>query len=99
MRVTLHKIRRIQMSDFAYGGERVEGADGLGIFFRSSRPSQKARALIVIVPGFNAHSGYYKWAAQRFVDMGLAVYAVDLRGGGNSDGERFCVYVFDYYAT
>jgi alpha-beta hydrolase superfamily lysophospholipase len=55
--------------------------------------------LIVIVPGFNAHSGYYGWVAQQFVDMGLAVYAVDLRGRGNSDGERFYVQDFDDYVS
>jgi alpha-beta hydrolase superfamily lysophospholipase len=48
------------MSNFADGGERVEGADGLRIFFRSWRPKQKARGLIVIVPGFNAHSGSWR---------------------------------------
>ncbi len=87
------------MSNFAEGGERVEGTDGLSIFFRSWRPKGKARALIVIVPGFNAHSGFYGWVAQQFVAMGLAVYAVDLRGRGNSDGERFYVKDFDDYVS
>jgi alpha-beta hydrolase superfamily lysophospholipase len=91
--------RRIQMSNVADGGERVEGADGLSIFFRSWRPEGRARALIVIVPGFNAHSGYYGWVAQQFVTMGLAVFAVDLRGRGNSDGERFYVKDFDDYVS
>jgi acylglycerol lipase len=39
--------------------EKVKGSSGLNIFFRSWRPKEKARALLVIVPGFNAHSGYY----------------------------------------
>jgi alpha-beta hydrolase superfamily lysophospholipase len=87
------------MSDFVEGGERVENADGLRIFFRSWHPKEKARALVVIVPGFNAHSGYYAWVAERLVAMGLAVYAVDLRGRGNSDGERFYVRDFDDYVS
>jgi alpha-beta hydrolase superfamily lysophospholipase len=87
------------MSNLADCGERVEGADGLRIFFRSWRPKEKPRALIVIVPGFNAHSGYYTWVAQQLVAMGLAVYAVDLRGRGNSDGERFYVKDFDDYVS
>jgi acylglycerol lipase len=77
--------------------ERVEGATGLQIFFRSWRPDGKARGAVVIVPGFNAHSGYYEWVADRFVADGLAVYAVDLRGRGNSDGERFYVETFEDY--
>jgi acylglycerol lipase len=79
--------------------ETVEGVSGLKIFFRSWRPVGKARGAIVIVPGFNAHSGYYGWVAEQFVADGLAVYAVDLRGRGNSDGERFYVEKFDDYVS
>jgi alpha-beta hydrolase superfamily lysophospholipase len=35
--------------------------------------------------------------AEQFVAKGLAVYAVDLRGRGNSDGERFYVENFEDY--
>ena len=87
------------MSDFANSGERVEGASGLTIFFRSLRPKQKPRAVVMIVPGFNAHSGYYEWVAEQLVAAGLAVYAVDLRGRGNSDGERFYVDDFEDYVS
>ena len=57
--------------------ERVEGAGGLGLFVRSWRPERKPRGVVVIVPGFNSHSGYYAWVAGRFRAGGLAVYAVD----------------------
>jgi len=87
------------MSDFMISGERVEGASGLRIFYRSLRPKEKPRAVIIIVPGFNAHSGYYAWVAEQFVAAGLAVYAVDLRGRGNSDGERFYVENFEDYGS
>ena len=76
--------------------ETVEGVSGR-IAFRSWRPDGKARAVIIIVPGFNAHSGYYGWVAEQFVATGLAVYAVDLRGRGKSDGERFYVETFEDY--
>ena len=85
------------MSDFINSGERIEGADGRRIFFRSLRPKQTPQAFIVIVPGFNAHSGYYAWVAEQFAGSGLAAYAVDLRGRGNSDGERFYVDNFQDY--
>jgi alpha-beta hydrolase superfamily lysophospholipase len=39
------------MSDFTNSGERVEGASGLSIFFRSLRPKQEPRAVVLIVPG------------------------------------------------
>jgi acylglycerol lipase len=77
--------------------ETVEGASRLKIFFRSWRPVEKPQATVVIIPGFNAHSGYYEWVAAQFVAAGLAVYAVDLRGRGKSDGERFYVEAFEDY--
>jgi acylglycerol lipase len=51
----------------------------------------------MVVPGFNAHSGAYEWVAEQFVAKDLAVYAVDLRGRGISDGERFYVEAFEDY--
>jgi acylglycerol lipase len=87
------------MSDFMNSGERIQGTSGLSIFFRSLRPKQEPRAVVVIVPGFNAHSGYYAWAAEQLVATGVSVYAVDLRGRGNSDGERFYVNDFDDYVS
>jgi acylglycerol lipase len=77
--------------------ERLEGAGGLKIFVRSWRPGSSPRAVVVIVPGFNSHSGYYTWVAEQLVASGVAVYAVDLRGRGQSDGERFYVQSFADY--
>lgn len=55
--------------------------------------------MVAIVPGFNSHSGYYTWVGAELASRDLAVYAVDLRGRGNSDGERFYVDGFaDYLA-
>jgi len=79
--------------------ERVQGAGDLNLFVRSWRPEGEARGLVAIVPGFNAHSGYYAWAAEQFTATGLAVYAVDLRGRGHSDGERFYVERFADYVS
>lgn len=79
--------------------ENVENGSGLNIIFRSWRPKGKARAAIVIIPGFNAHSGYYEWVAAHFATIGIAAYALDLRGRGQSDGERFFVESFDDYVS
>src|SRR5829696_5983301 len=77
-----------------------EGVGGLRIFTRSWYPSTgEPRAAVVIVPGFNSHSGYYQWVAEQFADHGLAVYALDLRGRGKSDGERFYVETFADYVN
>ena len=79
--------------------ESFEGTGGLRIAFRSWRPERKARGVVAIVPGFNSHSGYYDGVARALVADGLAVYAVDLRGRGKSDGERFYVESFTDYVT
>ncbi len=77
--------------------ESVEGISGLKISFRSWRPEGQPSATIFIVPGFNAHSGSYDWVAKQLVTEGLVVYAIDLRGRGESEGERFFVVSFDDY--
>jgi len=77
--------------------ERIQGAGDLKLFVRCWHPHEKANAIVVIVPGFNSHSGYYEWVASQLTAVGVAVYAVDLRGRGKSDGERFYVQTFDDY--
>jgi alpha-beta hydrolase superfamily lysophospholipase len=70
--------------------EYIEGKGGR-LFVRSWRPDSAPRAVVALCHGFNAHSGYYGWTADQLVSDGYAVYAVDLRGRGKSDGERFYV--------
>jgi pimeloyl-ACP methyl ester carboxylesterase len=69
--------------------ERFRSFDGLNIFMRSWRPAGASRGVVVIVHGFNSHSAYYLWVAEQLIGMRLSVYALDLRGRGRSDGERF----------
>jgi acylglycerol lipase len=70
---------------------RFDGVGGLKIFYRSWRPEQTARGVVVIVHGFNSHSGYYLWTAAQLTAAGFAVYALDHRGRGKSEGERYYV--------
>ena len=74
-----------------------EGSGGLKIFTRAWRPATRPRAVVVISHGFNAHSGHYAWVAEQLVSKGLAVHALDHRGRGKSDGERFYVQKFTDY--
>jgi len=84
--------------------ERIDSAKGVKIFVRSWSPESKPRAVVVVCHGVNAHGGQYTWVGEQFVDNGLATFALDLRGRGKSDGERFYVedvadYVSDVAAT
>jgi acylglycerol lipase len=68
------------------------GVGGLKIFTRSWHPAEGLpRAVVVIVHGFNSHSGHYLWVGEQFAKNGLAAHALDLRGRGQSDGERYYV--------
>ena len=74
-----------------------EGIGGLKIFTRSWHPEGEPRGVVVIVHGFNSHSGQYLWVADQFAGNGLAVYALDLRGRGRSEGERYYVEKIEDY--
>lgn len=71
--------------------EKIATTDGLQIFIRSWRPEGQARGVVAICHGVLSHSGYYLWVGEQLAAHGLAVYALDLRGRGQSDGERFYI--------
>jgi acylglycerol lipase len=79
--------------------ENIERAGGLKVFVRSWRPNGKPRGVVAIVHGFNSHSGQYQWVADQFAAGGLSVYALDLRGRGKSEGERFYVERIEDYVS
>lgn len=66
-------------------------ADGTRIHMRTWKAATAPRGVVVICHGLNSHSGQYRWVAGRFAAQGLEVLALDLRGRGLSDGERFYV--------
>jgi acylglycerol lipase len=77
--------------------ETIDSAKGIRIFVRSWVPESQARAVVVVCHGVNSHGGQYVWAAEQLASAGLAVFALDLRGRGRSEGERFYVEdVADY---
>lgn len=88
----------IQTAPITAQEEFLEGPAGK-LFVRTWRPDGKPRAAVLIIPGFNSHSGYYQWAGEQLTALGLAVFALDLRGRGRSDGERFFVEEVDDYVA
>jgi alpha-beta hydrolase superfamily lysophospholipase len=69
--------------------ETVKSGDR-GIFVRSWSPGAP-RAVVVLVHGYNSHSGYYIRTGVVLAARGFAAYAPDLRGRGRSDGDRFYI--------
>lgn len=86
------------MSEHTGHEEKIENGAGLGLFVRSWLPPAKPRAVVVLCHGFNSHSGYYAWVGEQLAARGFATYALDLRGRGRSDGERFYVEQIADYA-
>jgi alpha-beta hydrolase superfamily lysophospholipase len=66
----------------------LEGIGGVSLYRQSWLPDGPPRAVVVIAHGAGEHSGRYAHVAARLVDEGYAVYALDHRGHGHSEGAR-----------
>lgn len=79
--------------------EDFASADGTRIHLRSWEAKGEPKAVVVICHGVNSHSGQHAWTAEQFASKGFTTFAVDLRGRGKSEGERFYVEdIADYVA-
>ena len=89
------------MPDSATPQATEQWLDGTGgrIFTRHWEPFGEARANLVICHGVNSHGGQYIRAGEEFASRGFAVTALDLRGRGKSDGERFYAESIDDYVS
>jgi acylglycerol lipase len=82
----------MQEDDFASTG-------GVRIHTHAWLPEGPPRAVVVICHGVNSHGGQYRWVGEQLAARGFAAHALDLRGRGQSDGERFYVEdIADYVA-
>jgi alpha-beta hydrolase superfamily lysophospholipase len=62
-------------------------------YWQQKNPS----AILVIAHGFGEHSDRYIEMAKHYTDFGMSVYALDHRGHGKSEGDRWNVEKFDYF--
>jgi alpha-beta hydrolase superfamily lysophospholipase len=75
------------------------GLKQYSIYYQRWLPDAGPRAVLLIAHGFGEHSGRYQNVVDYFVPRGYAVYALDHRGHGRSDGERVMVdHYSDYLA-
>ena len=81
----------------SYHEERFTTPDGLSVYGQRWLPEPPAGAVVVLVHGFVEHSGRYAPLAEDLNRQGYAVYAMDLRGHGRSEGPRCFVRRFDQY--
>ena len=69
----------------------IESHDGLSLFYRAWHPTTKPRGIIVFFHGGGGHSGQptYHHFTDHFLRKGYALYGLDQRGHGRSEGDKF----------
>ena len=73
------------------------GYKDFNIYYQAWLPEADRRAVLLVSHGYAEHSGRYHNLVNYFVPKGFAVYALDHRGHGRSDGERVQVERFTDY--
>jgi alpha-beta hydrolase superfamily lysophospholipase len=78
--------------------DSFQSSDGLSLFTQAWLP-ETPRALVIISHGYAEYSDRYHAFASYLVEKGFAVYALDHRGHGRSQGEKVNVKVFSEYVS
>jgi len=73
------------------------GFKGLKLYYQCWLSDKKPKAVLLVAHGLAEHSGRYKNVVDYFVPRGYAVYALDHRGHGKSEGTRSYVDKFNDY--
>ncbi len=75
------------------------GQGGLRLYWQAWCPEGDARAVLLVSHGYGEHGGRYGNLVEFFVPRGFAVYAIDHRGHGRSEGQRGHVGRFEELVT
>lgn len=83
--------------------DEFPGYQNLNLYYQCWLPSNKPRAILLVVHGLAEHSGRYLNLVNHFVPRSYAVYSFDYRGHGKSPGlpgyvDRFSDYINDLQA-
>ena len=77
--------------------QRFSGHDGLDLYQQCWLPEAEPLAAVILLHGFTEHSGRYADVAERLNRHRYAVYAMDLRGHGKSEGAAVFVDSFEQF--
>jgi alpha-beta hydrolase superfamily lysophospholipase len=76
---------------------KFKGLKNFSLYYQCWLPEVSPKAVLLVAHGLAEHSGRYKNLVNYFVPKGYAVYALDHRGHGKSDGVRCYVDRFSDY--
>lgn len=71
-----------------------KGAENISLYYQTWQP-EEPKAVIGLVHGLGEHGGRYMNVVNGLVPKGFAMYALDTRGHGRSEGQRGHVNNFD----
>ena len=78
---------------------KFKGLKNFALYYQCWLPDGSPKAILLVAHGLAEHSGRYKNLVNYFVPKGYAVYALDYRGHGKSEGTRSYVDRFSDYLT
>jgi alpha-beta hydrolase superfamily lysophospholipase len=76
-----------------------DGVGGVRIVYDVWTPTVEPTGVVILCHGYAEHARRYDHVAERFADVGLITYALDLRGHGRSGGKRVYLRNISEYAT
>ena len=76
-------------------------ADGIELYYQRWYPDSAPRAAIAILHGIGGHSGQstYTHLINHLVPLGYSIYGLDLRGHGQSQGQRNTINKWEDYRS
>ena len=76
-----------------------KGYKNLNLYYQCWLPTRVPKAVLVVVHGLAEHSGRYMNMVNYFIPKGYAIYALDCRGHGKSQGLRGYVERFSHFVN
>ncbi|TAE54677.1 MAG: alpha/beta hydrolase [Nostocales cyanobacterium] len=67
---------------------RLKGVGGIDLYYQNWNPGGKVKGILILIHGLGGHSGLYGNIIKHLIPEKYSIYALDLRGHGQSPGKR-----------